>query len=88
LKPSGIEFDLPGEARVTLALFDPEGRELATLIDGQLFGPGTHAVDFIARGYTNGVYLYRLSIENGGERFVDTRRIVLGTQSEETKQSR
>ena len=73
---------------MTLTLFDTEGRELATLIDGQLHTPGTHMVDFIARGYTNGVYLYRLSIDNGGERFVDTRRIVLGTQSDETKSNR
>lgn len=73
---------------MTLTLFDLEGRELATLFDGQLFKPGTHAVDFIARGYTNGVYIYRLSIDNGGEKLVDTRRIALGTQSDESKHNR
>jgi hypothetical protein len=73
-----LEFDLPEEARVTLTLFDTDGRELATLIKEELFRPGTHNVDFVERGYTKGVYLYRLSVDSGEEKFVDTRRIVIG----------
>ena len=81
LDPTGIEFKLPAEARVTLVMFDTEGRELGKLIDGQVLSAGTHAVDFLARGYTRGVYLCRLFIDNGGETLIDTKRIVLGSRS-------
>jgi hypothetical protein len=68
---------LPEKATVTLTLFDAEGRELAKLIDNRTLQAGTHIVDFVANGYAQGVYLYRLFIDNGIETLIDTKRVAV-----------
>jgi hypothetical protein len=79
LKPSGIEFDLPEDAVVTLALIDPTGREIAKLIDGEQLSAGTHNVDFVARGYVQGVFFYRLHVATHEKSFTHTKRIIIGS---------
>ena len=80
--PSGIDFDLPAEARVTLKIFDAGGREVANLIDGNSFGAGTHHVDLDPSQWSRGTaemkesFFYRLSIEYDGKSYVDTKQIV------------
>jgi hypothetical protein len=80
--PSGIEFDLPDKALVTLKILDTAGREIRTLIDSVTYDPGTHHVDFgmvpweELGGNPGEVYFYRLSAEYGGTSHVDTRKIV------------
>lgn len=76
-KPTGIEFDLPEDAHVTLTLFDHVGSELSKLITNQLYKAGTHTIDFTAKGYTKGIYFYRLLIQSGEKKFIDTKRIVI-----------
>ena len=44
---------------VTLKVFDPLGREVATLLSQEL-GPGRYSVRFDASGLSSGVYTYRL----------------------------
>ncbi len=85
--PSGLEFELPGEARVTLQIYDEEGRELTVLLEDALLAAGKHTIEFYdARGDVrwdgkssegHRTYFYRLSIEIGGKRHIDTKRIVL-----------
>lgn len=58
---TSIRFDLGRSANVTLAVYDVLGREVATLVNGQLT-PGAHTVSFDASNLTSGVYLYRLSM--------------------------
>ena len=57
-----IRFDLPGEEYVRLTVYDINGREIATLIDGTRQA-GTHNVAFDASRLSSGVYIYR--IESG-----------------------
>ena len=75
--PSGIEFDLPTEARITLKLLNEAGDELATLVDQQSYRAGRHRIDLGLYGYGKGVYFYRLAIERDEKTIVDTKRIVL-----------
>ncbi len=85
--PSGLEFDLPAIARVTLQIFDMEGKEIAALLQDQELQAGKHTVEFYdARGevrwgtnHADGrhMFFYRLSVEIGGERHTHTKRIVL-----------
>lgn len=56
-----IEFDLPTSQVVTLKIFDPFDREVATLINELRLDPGKYLVRFDAP-VTNGVYTYRLKI--------------------------
>ena len=85
--PSGIDFDLPADALVTLQLLDDAGRELATLIDKRPYTTGTHHIDFFnGRGTIKGndissgnhtICFYRLSILMAGKLYVDTKKIML-----------
>ncbi|HLF15094.1 MAG TPA: T9SS type A sorting domain-containing protein [Bacteroidota bacterium] len=54
-----IEYELPGESRVRIAVFDVLGRELAVLTDGIEAG-GNRSVSFDAGNFTSGIYFYRL----------------------------
>jgi hypothetical protein len=55
-----IRFSLPQRSHVTLKVFDVLGREVATLVNGEL-KTGQHSVVFDAKILPNGVYFYRLT---------------------------
>lgn len=59
-----ITFALPKASRVTLEVFDVLGRQVATLINGELRSAGKHAMQFDATGLASGVYFYRLTAEH------------------------
>jgi hypothetical protein len=59
-------------ASVTLKVFDVLGREVATLVNGNL-NAGSYEATFDAHGMASGVYFYRLSTAD----FVTTRRMLL-----------
>jgi hypothetical protein len=55
-----ITFVLPGPQAVRLSVFDVQGRELETLVDGKR-AAGQHTVRFDARGLSDGVYMVMLT---------------------------
>jgi hypothetical protein len=61
---------------VTLVIYDPLGREVATLVDEQL-KPGSYEVEWSATGgasnYPSGVYFYKLTAGD----FTDTKKLIL-----------
>ena len=67
-----FEFALPEPARVRLAVFDLQGREVAVLAHGK-FGAGRHAVSWNARAF-DGLYFVRLEVP-GHDAFV--RRVAI-----------
>ena len=72
-----IQFALPTSEQVTLKVYDVTGREVQTLVAGQLTA-GTHQVIWDGRGHSgravaSGVYFYRL--EAGSQ--IMTRRMVM-----------
>jgi hypothetical protein len=67
-----IEFTLPEASPVTLTIFDNLGREVATLVRGDL-SAGTYETRWDAGNYSSGVYYCRL--EAGPA--VSTRRLML-----------
>jgi len=54
-----FEFHTAGREMVSLRVFDLLGREVATIIDGEV-SPGMHDVLWDARGIASGTYFYRL----------------------------
>lgn len=54
-----INFSLIETQYVSLKVFDILGREVATLINGEV-SSGNHSVDFSAAGFTSGIYFYQL----------------------------
>ena len=59
-----IAFDLPVPANVSLKIYNLLGQEIATLLNGQHFGPGTQSVQFDASSLPSGMYFYRLQTGN------------------------
>jgi hypothetical protein len=73
-----IGYHLPVDARVTLRVFDLLGREIATLVDGQVQA-GSHSVTWNAGSFGSGVYFARLcaSDPGGGIRYLKTTKLEL-----------
>jgi hypothetical protein len=74
---TSISYVLPKRTRVTLRIYNVEGRPVATLVDG-VEAPGPHAADWNGRNEAgapqpSGVYFYRLK---AGEQLL-TRKMVL-----------
>ena len=59
-----IAFDLPARQRVRLMIYDPAGRHVATLLDGELpparHTARWHGLDHAGRAVAAGTYLYHL----------------------------
>jgi hypothetical protein len=56
-----IMFDLPRDARVSLAVFNTLGQTVRVLAEGLTMSAGTHRVTFNAADLPSGIYLYRLT---------------------------
>jgi len=56
---ASMEFALPTEEQVSLALYNVQGRQVATLVEGR-YGPGRHTVPVRTAGLRPGVYVYRV----------------------------
>ncbi len=67
-----IQFTLPQRAHVLLTVTDLLGRDLATVVDGELEA-GTHTSVFDGNRFSSGVYFYRL--QSGS--LVETKKLVL-----------
>jgi hypothetical protein len=61
---TSVRFALLAAAPVSLAIYDIQGRRVATLLDHELQQAGAHDVPVHVGGWRPGVYLYRL--EAGG----------------------
>jgi YVTN family beta-propeller protein len=66
---AGIEFDLPRDARVTVAVYDVRGRHVVTLAEGAR-GAGRHVAiwsgrDAASRPVASGIYFARVVTEYG-----------------------
>jgi hypothetical protein len=85
--PSGIDFDLPGDAFVTLQILDETGKEVSRPIDKRPYPVGTHHIEFFnGQGIVKwneipasvrNLCFYRLSIQIDGKLYVDTKKIML-----------
>ena len=71
-------LDLPEAASVRVTLFDPEGRQVATLFDGELAATRRHfAIEAAGRRLTSGVYFARAVVYAGGRTTARSARAVL-----------
>ncbi len=57
---TAIRFLPPQRERVTLKVFDVNGREVATLVEGEMKA-GKHVVTFAPRETTTGIYFYKIT---------------------------
>jgi len=77
---TSIAFKLPVASRVTLKVFDVNGREIVTLMNQQQKASGNHRVNFSSQGLASGVYYYRLEatpLHGTTPAFVETKAMTL-----------
>jgi hypothetical protein len=79
---TSIRFQLPAASRVTLKVFDVLGREVATLVQGDLAAGFHHAIwngaDVSGRTTSTGMYLLVMQAEPAsGEAFRSVRKMIL-----------
>jgi hypothetical protein len=67
-----IRFSIAEEQQATLAVYDIQGREVASLIDSRL-QPGTYSAVWNAQNMPSGVYFYRLK----AGQFTETKKLLL-----------
>ena len=67
-----IKYSLPKSDRITLKIYNCNGQEIETLIDG-FQTAGEHQLDWIAKDFPSGVYFYRLKTG----RMTQTRTLIL-----------
>ena len=67
-----ISFQLSVNSHVTLKVFDANGREVATLVEGNLVA-GDHSVTFTPRERTAGLYFYKII----AGKFSQTRKAIM-----------
>ncbi|MEQ9307896.1 MAG: T9SS type A sorting domain-containing protein [Balneolaceae bacterium] len=68
-----IEFKLPRSLLVSLKVYDLLGREVAIIVNSEIFSSGSQTVNFDASNLASGMYIYRL--EAGS--FIQTRKMLL-----------
>jgi photosystem II stability/assembly factor-like uncharacterized protein len=69
---TNIEFAIPKSSFVKLVVYDMLGREVETLMNGELKA-GTYKADWNASSNTSGVYFYKLITEG----FTETRKMLM-----------
>lgn len=57
---TNIEFQLPDRSLVSLVVYDLLGREVASILNNELYSGGSHTVSFDASRLASGMYIYRL----------------------------
>lgn len=67
-KGAALRYELSRPGRVTLAVFDAQGRRVASLLDGQEEAAGPHVIDWDRRDEAGGLlpagnYIVRLSVD-------------------------
>ncbi len=72
-----IDFALPIDSRILLVIYDATGREVKTLLRGDLKQAGYHTFEFNAGSLPSGVYFYRLVAESGGKQNIISRKMLL-----------
>ena len=69
---TNISFDLPSRTFVTLKIYDVLGREVSTIVSGELQA-GSYTRQWNASAFASGVYFYRLQAGT----YNDTKRLLL-----------
>ena len=73
--PSGIEFDLPKEAIVTVTITNTEDENMSTPVNRQRYDKGTHEVVFTLPSKHHGDLFYKITAEMGNETVTERKKL-------------
>lgn len=75
---TNIRFNLPNTAKVSIIIYDINGRKVSALLNNSQRNAGQHTVTFDAKNLATGVYLYRINaISESGQSFVQSKKMTL-----------
>ena len=73
-----IKFSIKENSKVSLNIFDMQGREVANVLNDRRDGGNYEVVfDAATAGLGSGTYFYKLDVENNGSRFSETKKMLL-----------
>jgi hypothetical protein len=71
-----IDFELPFDSKVTIELYDIDGREVMMLVSGEM-SAGYYSETFNMSNLPSGAYFYRFSASSNGKDFAMTKKLML-----------
>jgi hypothetical protein len=73
-----IRFDVVGNSRVQLLIYDILGQRVQALIDAE-YSNGRYSAQFNGRRFASGVYIYQIIVDeiNTGRKFIDAKKMLL-----------
>lgn len=71
-----IKFHLAEEGNVELVIYDITGKEVAILINSHK-NPGSHEILFNGKGFSSGIYFYRINFNGASNHFSETKKMLL-----------
>jgi hypothetical protein len=60
-----IRFDLAESQKVTIRVYDVNGKMVSELVNGITYASGSHQVAFNGTGLSSGIYIYNMTTESG-----------------------
>lgn len=71
-----IDYDLAKDSKVTISVYDISGRVVATLVNDKK-PAGYYTLEFNASNLSSGVYFYQIIADNGTDKFVKNKKMML-----------
>lgn len=71
-----IKYEMPFDGMMSLVVYDNLGREIRTLINGNV-NAGYHKAEFNAAGLPSGIYFYRVNATSGSQNIVKVFKMIL-----------
>ncbi|MBI5402234.1 MAG: right-handed parallel beta-helix repeat-containing protein [Ignavibacteriae bacterium] len=72
-----IDFELPFDSRVRLTIYDMLGREVKTLVSGEMKQAGFYTVELNGTNLSSGTYFYRLITNGQNKDLIFTKKMTL-----------
>jgi hypothetical protein len=73
--PIGVEFDLEGEALVSLEIVDNAGNAVASPVHRRQMSAGHHLIEAAFPAGSTAAFAYRLTVDDGGTEITETKTI-------------
>lgn len=71
-----ISWQMPVSGQTSLKIYDVLGNEITKLVD-EFKSAGSYSVEFNASSLSSGVYIYILSVTNGSQDFISSKKMTL-----------
>ena len=73
---SKIDYQIPFSGKVSLKVYDIEGREVKTIVE-EIKEAGFYTAEFDGTNLASGVYFYRILAEGEGQKYINTKKMIL-----------